>query len=43
MTLIDGCLWHEDNADILQMRFGVNLSLLMMIVNLFYVLFGPNL
>ena len=33
MTLIDGCLWHEGNADMLQMRFGVDLSLLMMIVN----------
>ena len=33
MTLIDGCFWHEGNADMLQMRFGVDLSLLMMIVN----------
>ncbi len=32
MTLVDGCLRHEGNADMLQMRFGVNLGLFVMIV-----------
>ena len=26
MRLVDGCLRHEGNVDMLQMRFGVNLG-----------------